>query len=305
MPEYIEKDVLKRIQQALAYAAKNLDGDVSLDALAAQARMSTYHLHRTFLATAGETPKQFTLRLRLGRAAAMLVATRDSVLDIALACGFQSHEVFTRAFRKRFGITPSAYRSRGRGSNVATATHAALVERIAPCIGLFHVQEQKRQELDMAYSITKKEIQPQPVVAIRRRIKPSELAATLGEVFGVVFQYLQKNGIALAGPPYARYFDWGPGLGTIEAGFPVAANSGASPEGEVRFDTLPGGPVAITTHAGSYDTLSEAHAAIQRWMEAEKLEPAGAPWESYTTDPGNFPDPKDWKTDVVFPVRAV
>ena len=298
--------MLKRIQPALAYAAKNLDGDVSLRALAGEAGMSAFHLHRVFLAAAGETPKQFTLRLRLARAGAMLVATRDSVLDIALACGFESHEAFTRAFRKRFGIAPSGYRERGlAGGGGAAIQHTALVEAVGPCIGFFHTQQKKRTErLEMAYSIIKKEIPPQPVVAIRRRIKPSEIASTLAEVFGAVFQYVQKNGVALAGHPYARYLDWGPGLGTIEAGFPVVHAGPASAEGEVRADTLPGGLVAVTTHAGSYETLSEAHAAIQEWMDVENLTPAGAPWEVYTTDPGNYPDPKDWKTDVVWPVRA-
>ena len=95
---------LKRIQPALAYAASHLDEDVSLVALARQTGLSVYHLQRAFSTVAGETPKQFTLRLRLGRAAAMLLTRADSVLDIALNCGFQSHEVFSRAFRRRFGI---------------------------------------------------------------------------------------------------------------------------------------------------------------------------------------------------------
>jgi len=40
------------------------------------------------------------------------------------------------------------------------------------------------------------------------------------------------------------------------------------------------------------------------WIEAQGLAPSGAPWESYVTDPGNFPDPKDWKTEVVWPLKA-
>src|ERR1700678_66552 len=112
---------LKQVQPVLAFAAAHLDEDLSLTSLASQAGLSAFHLHRVFSAAAGETPKQFTLRLRLGRAAAMLLTTPDSVLDIALACGFQSHEAFTRAFRKRFGIAPTAYRARGFAGNVVAA----------------------------------------------------------------------------------------------------------------------------------------------------------------------------------------
>jgi GyrI-like small molecule binding domain len=94
----------------------------------------------------------------------------------------------------------------------------------------------------------------------------------------------------------------GPGLWTIEAGLPVAAHTGATPEGDVRADTLPGGRVATTTHTGPYDKLSEAHAAVQQWIDGQGLTAGGAPWECYVTDPADYPDPKDWKTEIFWPL---
>jgi len=298
---------LKQVQPVIAFAAAHLDEDVSLSALAGQAGMSAFHLHRVFSAAAGETPKQFTLRLRLARAAAMLLTTGDSVLDVALECGFQSHEAFCRTFRKRFGITPSGYRARGfAGGDASNAIrHAALVGEVAPCIGLFHNhQDGRSQKIDMAYSITKKELLAQPVLVVRRRIKPSEVAATLAEVLGQVFLYAQQSGFALAGQPLTRYLEWGPGLWTIEAGMPVTAHVATHAAADVRAETLPGGLVATTTHSGPYDKLTEAHAALQQWIEAEGLTPAGAPWEVYTTDPADYPDPKDWKTEIFWPIAS-
>src|ERR1700689_3098923 len=124
--------LLKQVQPVMAFAAAHLDEDVSLAALAGQAGLSAFHLHRVFSAAAGETPKQFTLRLRLARAAAMLLTTGDSVLDVALDCGFQTHEAFCRAFRRRFRMTPSAYRSRGLagGDTSAANRHAAFVDNL-------------------------------------------------------------------------------------------------------------------------------------------------------------------------------
>jgi AraC family transcriptional regulator len=297
---------LKQVQPVLAFASGHLDEDLSLVALAGQAGLSAFHLHRVFSAAAGETPKQFTVRLRLGRAAAMLLTTQDSVLNVALACGFQSHEVFCRVFRARFGTTPSAYRERGfaGGANQAQARdHAALVASVGACVRLFHVhQNAGSRRNDMAYSITKKTISPQPVLMVRRRVKPSEVATVLAEVLGHVFLHAQRNGIALAGQPLTRYLEWGPGLWSIEAGLPVAAHVAAVSDADVRADTLPGGFVATTTHAGPYDKLSEAHAAVQQWIEAEGLVAAGAPWECYVTDPADYPDPKDWKTEIFWPL---
>ena len=298
--------MIRCLQPVLAFAAAHLDEDVSLRVLAEQAGLSTFHLHRVFQATAGETPKQYTLRLRLGRAAVMLLTGDRSVLDIALCCGFQSHEAFCRAFRKRFGRTPTAYRERGFASNVDRSqarTHAEIVSTAGPCIGLFHISENRRSpENEMAYSITKKELAPQPVLIVRRRVKRSEIAATIGQALPHIFVYAQQNGIALAGLPFTRYLEMGPGLITMEPGMRVTS-PGAAGQGEVIADTLPGGPAVTTIHAGPYDKLSEAYAAIEQWMETEGLVAAGAPWESYLNDPSDHPDPKDWKTEVFWPIR--
>ncbi len=302
------------VRPLVAFAAGHLDDDLSLTALADQAGLSAFHLHRVFSAAVGETPKQLTMRLRLGRAAAALLATEDSVLNVALSCGFQSHEVFVRAFRRSFGMTPSAYRRRGFARGVSTTQarrHAALVSQVGPCIALYHIDN--RKEPAMTYAISRTELSPQPVLVIRRRVKTSEIGSTLAEVLPRVFMHAQQTGAAIAGQPFARYVEWGPGLVTIEAGLPVLAvgvnsHDGESAPGdasggsEIVADCLPGGPVATATHSGAYEKLPEAHAAIQQWIEGQGLHAAGAPWEVYTTDPADYPDPQDWKTDVFWPI---
>jgi AraC family transcriptional regulator len=298
----------QRIQPALAYAVAHLDEDVSLAALARQTGLSVFHLQRAFSTAAGETPKQFTLRLRVGRAAAMLLTGGDTVLDVALSCGFQSHEVFCRAFRRRFGISPGVYRKRSFVPAVAESIacdHAAFVDEFSPCIGLYHTNQQKRSAVP--YSITKREIFPQPVLIMRHRVKRSEIAPTIAQTLHVIFFYSQKNAIALGGPPFARYTESSIGFVTIEPGTRVTAapdDTNWTGESGIIHDTLPGGPVAFTTHHGPYEKLPDAHAALEAWIEAEGLTPAGAPWESYVTDPGDYPDPKDWKTELFWPVAG-
>jgi AraC family transcriptional regulator len=147
----------------------------------------------------------------------------------------------------------------------------------------------------MNYSIAKKKLTPQPVVVLQRQIHPSQIAQALAEMFPQVMQDAQRSGAAVVGPPFARYLEMAREGWTIEAGFPVAGPSD---------ETLPGGPVAVTTHEGPYDKLPEAHAAIGEWVAAEGLVVAGAPWESYVTDPGSHPDPKDWKTEVYVPLAG-
>jgi AraC family transcriptional regulator len=49
--------------------------------------------------------------------------------------------------------------------------------------------------------------------------------------------------------------------------------------------------------------LHEAHAAIEAWLGAHALKPAGDPWEVYVTDPGEVPNPAEWQTLVVWPTN--
>jgi AraC family transcriptional regulator len=196
------------------------------------------------------------------------------------------------------------------------AAHAALVQQIGPCIGLFHVRAQETSRRnDVTYSIVKKDLAEQPVLLVRRRVKRSEIAATIGAVLPSIFQYAQERGIALSGHPLTRYSATGLGLLTIEPAMrivgprPSAASTGAaestpgSSTNEVIEDVLPAGPAATTVHNGSYETLQDAYAALEAWMESNAIQPAGAPWESYITDPAEHPDPKDWRTEVCWPIR--
>ena len=86
------------------------DGPRNVNLMARTACFSRRQFHRLTLHVLGETPARHQRRVRLERAAWLLLTTRATVLDIALQTGWESHEVFTRAFRARFGGTPSAFR---------------------------------------------------------------------------------------------------------------------------------------------------------------------------------------------------
>jgi AraC family transcriptional regulator len=96
-----------------------------VDAMARAACFSRRQFHRLMVQVLGETPGTHQRRLRLDRGAWLLLTSRATVLEIALETGFENHETFTRAFRARFGITPSAFR-KNQGKTLPQSIQVAL-----------------------------------------------------------------------------------------------------------------------------------------------------------------------------------
>lgn len=153
-----------------------------------------------------------------------------------------------------------------------------------------------------APQITLQTLPSQPILFMTRRVPRSDIARALGECLPAVFVHCQREGIAMVGPPLARYVDMGVGLWTLQAGMPVA--EGAEGQGNIESGTLPAGLVATAVHVGPYEALGTTHAAIETWLAEQGHVAAGGPWESYVTDPGEEPDPQQWRTQLYWPVEG-
>jgi AraC-like DNA-binding protein len=97
----------------------------TVDVMARAACFSRRQFHRLMVQVLGETPGTHQRRLRLDRGAWLLLTSHTTVLDVALTTGFENHETFTRAFRARFGVTPSAFRL-NRGATLPRSIRVAL-----------------------------------------------------------------------------------------------------------------------------------------------------------------------------------
>lgn len=96
-----------------------------VEAMARAACFSRRQFYRLMAQVLGETPGTHQRRLRLDRGAWLLLTSRATVLEIALETGFENHETFTRAFRARFGVTPTAFR-KDRGASLPRSIRVAL-----------------------------------------------------------------------------------------------------------------------------------------------------------------------------------
>jgi AraC family transcriptional regulator len=109
-----EEDYRARINRVMDYIQNHLDQPLRLRELAEVANFSPCHFHRIFHAMVGETLNRFIQRLRVEKAAAMLLANRrKSVTEIALDCGFSGSAPFARLFREYYGMSATAWRGGG------------------------------------------------------------------------------------------------------------------------------------------------------------------------------------------------
>ena len=233
----------ERLADAAIYAHLHLDGPLSTAALAEIADLSVHAFHRRFRAAFGETPAAYVRRLRLERAAWRLQLHGDSILAIALDCGFGDHETFSRAFRRHYGLAPRDWRQAGR-----FPAHARRDRDHGQVTGGYTLSSTRIRVLNAQ------------TIAFIRHIGPYE--AVDPRLWDELARWADEAGLPAERPLLGIGHD-APGITAPEnlrfdAAIGVPAGTRAGP-GRVRIGWLPAFRCAVTTHVGSYATLPEAY----------------------------------------------
>lgn len=101
----------ERIQKSIDYIESILDENIDIEKSAQEAFMSCSNYYRMFFALTGYSVKEYIRHRRISSAVKDIKETDNSILNIALKYGFESNEVFTRAFKRVAGFPPSAFRN--------------------------------------------------------------------------------------------------------------------------------------------------------------------------------------------------
>jgi len=269
------EDYARRVLRAQQHVEARLDRDVDPHEVARVAGLSVHHFHRVFRGTTGESVMQYARRLRLERAARELLASDASVLDLALGAGYRSHEAFTRAFARAFGMPPSEWRRRGS----ATFRTTPCGQPVDPPEGVVIRTEAARHLVVLRHQGPFDAV---PAAWHTLHAWWAEHAGALGlpqdsgaqPMFGLVpddpqitDQDLLRYDAAIAVPaPIPRH---------------------RLPGGPVGQARLEGGTFAVLSHRGPYDELSDCYVAlIGGWLPASGRLPAPTPVvEAYLNSP--------------------
>ena len=283
-----------RMQRVTEYIDRNLDRPLDLDTLATVAHFSPFHFHRLFSAWMGETVGDYLRRRRCEIAATRLLAQpRVAVLQLALAVGFGSAEAFSRAFKGRFGASPTSWRQqqsamRSAKRNPSQINRKPDQERHAGSgknAAVHHLAAEAPMKVEII------ERKPTTIVCLRR-------VGPYGEPLGAFWQQTVYPWMAASGllgqPRYGVSHDdpnvVDPAQCRYDAG--VEAPPTLTALGNAQKTTIPGGRYAAFSFKGTTNQIEAAWTAMLRdWLPASGLQLDGRPMFEYYPQGSSY-DPK-------------
>lgn len=302
--EYVE-----RVNRVIDYLERRLDHDLPLAELAGVANFSPHHFHRVFRAIVGETVQRFVQRLRLERAATVLVHRPNlAITEIAIDSGFSGSATFARAFRRQFGVSATQWRDGGGDRKMGKPLHKD--SKAGDELDAYDVRMATKtadSPLDMRVEVQTLE---STRVAYVRHTGPY---AGDGELFGRLFGQLIKwaGPRDLLGPGHQMlclYHDNPEVTEPAKRRVSVCVTVGDDVEvgGEIGSMRVDGGKYAVAhfrldqaQYGAAWDQL------LSRWLPDSGYQPDDRlAFERFLNDPATDPEGKH-EVEICFPVRPL
>ena len=318
------KEYIGRILRVQDHVERHLADELTLEELAGVACFSPYHFHRIWSSLTGEPLGQFIQRLRLQKAAALLLQNTDeAVLNIALECGFSGAAVFARAFQGRYGMSASAWRAGGGERYLAEKSKERKAERkqgkaAREGIGYpedmhdVHDENFRRltmQEMKQAEAVRIADDAAMTVAYIRHTGPYAGNAELFGGLIGKLCAWAGPRGfLGPEGKLLTIYHD-SPELvdaDKLRISVCCAVPPGTRPEGEFGVMEVPGGKNA---HA-LYELGTDEYGAAWAWLGGKWLPESGWQmddrycYELYLGGPEERPEGK-CRLEIVIPVKPL
>jgi len=237
-----------RMLRVLDHIDRHLEDDLDLEAMSVVAAFSRFHYHRQFTATFGLSVHRYVQLARMKRASYRL-AYRDAqnITEIALDAGYDAPDAFARAFRQRFGQSPSSFRK--------DPDWEPWLAAFGP---LSNARSKLMQTTYTPDDVTIRNVDPTPVAIMQHRGDPATIGATI-----------------------QRFIAWRKATGlspTVSSTFNVFhSDPRTTPAAEYRMDLCVGTDRAIEAHGEQIEAgmIPGGRCAVLRVVgNTENLEPA-------------------------------
>ena len=172
-----EVETIMAVQRMQEYIDDNVLRKITLKEIAVAAGYSPWYAARLFKEAVGKTPFEYIRALRLTKAALTLRDSKEKIIDVAMDFVFDSHEGFTRAFSREFGMPPSKY------SQYTPPIKLFMPQKVFDTYRAFHKGEKMMNEKNNTKSVFVQVIErPIRKVLLRRGKKATEYFAYCEEV---------------------------------------------------------------------------------------------------------------------------
>ncbi|KQM30595.1 AraC family transcriptional regulator [Sphingomonas sp. Leaf10] len=279
-----------RMRRALDHIDRHLDDDLDLAQISAVAAFSKYHFHRQFTACFGLSVHRYVQLARLKRASYQLAYREaDRITDVALDAGYDAPDAFARAFRRRFGQSPSDFRSAPDWA----PWRAALLP-------LDDLRNRTMQHFD---DVTIRDFPATPIALMPH---DGDMAA-IGDTIRRFIAWRRANGLSPADTATFNLFHsdpTDPAAGPVRIDLCVGTDR-VFPEGDgVTAGLIPGGRCAVLRVTGRSDDLAAAALHLYRdWLPDSGAELRDFPL--FCQRVSFFPDVAEAEaiTDLFLPLR--
>ncbi len=258
----------QRMQRVLDHIDRHLGGDLDLDGLSGVAAFSKFHFHRQFTATFGLSVHRYIQLARMKRASYRLAyRDKESVTEIAMDAGYEAPDAFARAFRQRFGQSPSSFRK--------SPDWEPWLAAFGP---LDTARSKRMHKIHTTDDVTIRTVPATPVAIMEHRGDPATLGATIQRFIA----WRKAAGLHPSTSPTFNVWrserrptspaDYSIDL-CVGTNQPIAAS-----DDTVRAGEIPGGRCAVLRVTGNTDNLEPAALYLYRdWLPASGEEPRDFP----------------------------
>ena len=321
--KYLLEEYSSRINRVLDYIEKNLDKSFTLDELANVANFSKFHFNRIFRSFVGETLFQFIQRIRIEKAAQLLLTNpKKSVTDIAYDCGFSSSATFARSFKDTFKISASEWRNTKTysdsniGQTERNARQALRNQREEISFSSMYIETQNHSQIwritmnNENRTVEVKEL-PEMTVAYVRHIGPYKGNSQLFErLFEKVCQWAGPRG--LLNQPDMKYicvYHDDPNIteeSKLRTSVSVTVPADTEVSGEIGKMTIPSGKCAIARFELSASEYEEAWNWVYgTWLPASGYVPDDRPCFEMYPPAKEGTSKKKMTVDICIPVKSM
>lgn len=303
-----QKEYIFRINRVIDYIDANIDKPLSLEILAEVANFSPYHFHRIFTVFTGEPLNGFVKRLRIEKAASLLLNNPESTIsDIAYYCGYNSTSVFCRTFKSHFKISAKDYRIKMLDEFSKNSQQESKNDKLND-FSINYIRIVELNEKWKKIMKTKIEVKEMPALDLIycRHIGQFD---QIGKAYEKLYKWAEPRGlIKFPDTNTVTVYHDDPKVTEIDKvrqSACITVDKDVKPEGEFGKLNVPAGKYAVGRFEVDVMEFKQAWDAICIWVSESGYQPDDRnSYEFYYADPEHHPENK-FELDICIPVKPL